>query len=209
MGFTNRAEFVSGPGSTYAAIRDRLVLSHMGVQKGVFGDTDFLVAPSSAMTLSVAAGDAMIQASHPTLSNRGLYHVNSDASEPITIPTSSPSNPRLDQIVLVVSDPSYDPALITSGPTIQVVQGTATAAPPLNNRTGAAATLPPSSLRLADVLVPAGATTISAAQIRDRRPWARGNFKRVVYNAGEFAVASMTMATIGTFGAGMHLRNEI
>lgn len=206
MAWVGPPEFLNTSTLTYPAVRDRVILSKLGGQKGVYGDTDFLVAANTLMALTVQPGDAMVAASHPTLSNKGLYHVNSTAVEPVTIPTANGSNPRLDQIVLVVQDPSYDPALVSSTPTIQVVQGTPTAGATLDNRTGAAATLPPSSLRIADVLVPTGATTILAANIRDRRPWTRGVNKRIVYTGGDLTTSNIANPSYMT---GAALRAEI
>jgi hypothetical protein len=164
------------------AIQDRQVLNSMGMQKGVYGDGDFLVTLTSGMLLHVAFGKALIKASHPTLGNRGLYHVEADDNFAVTIPAASGTNPRIDQIVLVVSDPSYDPTLETSTPEVRVIPGTPTAGATLYNRNGAVpdASLPPNSLRIADVLVPLGAASILSTNIRDRRPWARGCAKRVV-----------------------------
>lgn len=205
MAFVGPPEFLNAAGKTYPAVRDRMILSHMGAQAGVYTDIDFLTTWTSGMNLSVQFGDALIKATHPTLVNKGLYHINSDAAVPVTIPAANASNPRIDQIVLTVQDPSFDPAVTNSTPLIQVLQGTPTPGATLNNRSGAVATLPPSSLRLADVLVPTAAAALSAASIRDRRTFARGIQKRAIASTAD----NISISTTPTLVPAAAIRAEI
>lgn len=164
---------------TYPALRDRLAFQHGGnLQAGVWDPTDFKAVQRAAganMSVDVGAGFALVQATGPA-SNKGLYHVQNDAlinsASSFTWPASNGSNPRIDQLFVEIND-SQDGADASDIPVLSVVQGTATSGATLDNRTGAGAA-PANSLRLADVLIPAAASTITTANIRDRRPWVRG-----------------------------------
>lgn len=199
MGWVSTPEFLNT--KTVPAVRDRQVLAHMGSQAGVVDDFSFLVTWTSGMNLSVQFGDALVKAAHPTIATKGLYHVSNDAAMAVTVPASDPSNNRVDQLVLVVKDPSYDPTLVTSVPTLEIVQGTPTPGATLNSRAGAAATLPPNSLRLADIWVPSGVATLAATNIRDRRTWSRGCFKQIVSTAAENSNTSATPGFMSTYQA--------
>jgi hypothetical protein len=161
---------------TYSAMRDRLALEHGGpVQSGVWGSTDLKVTQRGAganMSVDVALGFALIRATDS--GNAGIYHVENNATVNVAVTASSGSNPRIDQIILTIKD-STDAASGTDVPTLSVLTGTASAGATLDNRTGAAA-LPNSAIRLADILVPTSSSTVTTANIRDRRPWARGAF---------------------------------
>lgn len=188
------------------ALRDRVILSHMGVQQGVFEDDDFAVYPTTGMGIEVRAGNAMVPANQT--GNRGLYHVESTAAEPLTF-TTSPTNPRLDQVILRVKDPSFDTTLVTSTPTVEILPGTATAGATINNRSGAAA-LPAGCLRLADVIIGTATSTITDAIIRDRRPWARGFARQVLYTGGDNASVggSNALPTNTGFNAATKIQGE-
>jgi len=102
----------------------------------------------------------------------GMYRVafNNATQTNVDIATSDPSNPRVDQVFLTVED-SEETGSVNSGK-IRIVTGTASAPVTLDNRTGVGS-VPAgmSSILLADVLVGAGVTSITNANIRDRRPF--------------------------------------
>jgi microcystin-dependent protein len=84
-----------------------------------------------------------------------------------TFTTPHGSLPRVDRVVLTIQDSNFD----ASGQyraVLRVIAGTATSGATLTNLSGAAA-VPVNSLLLANVLVAAGATSISNAQISDQR----------------------------------------
>lgn len=118
-----------------------------------------------------AGGMAAVQGD--TISGQGLYDIPVHSANVLeTIGTADPSNPRVDQVILEVQDNVLD----ASGGNLartRVLPGTPTGGANLTNRTGAAV-LPGSALLLADVLVGAGAGSITNSVIRDRRKWARG-----------------------------------
>ncbi len=140
--------------------------------------TDFVVTPAaSLLKVDVAAGAAWVKGDSGTPGmgiSQGLYSVVNDATiaNAVTLAAADPTNPRLDQIVLRVRD-SADLATGADDALIEVVTGTATGGATLLNRTGAAA-LGNDRLRLADVLVPATATNLVGANVRDRRIPAKG-----------------------------------
>jgi hypothetical protein len=121
------------------------------------------------MSVDIAAstGDgALVQGDSVTA--QGLYTVpphTAVINEAIT--AAHATLPRLDQIVLEALDDTHAGGGLNKA-RIRVINGTATAGATLDNRTGAAA-LPSSCLRLADVLVGAADTSITTAEIRDRR----------------------------------------
>jgi len=145
------------------------------LQEGVVGATDLKVVQRGAganQSVDVGAGFAWVQIDTGT--RNGMGHVTNDATANVTVTASDATNPRIDQIILRWNDTSI-PTGSGNVPTLAVLTGTATSGATLDNRTGAAA-LPNDCLRLADILVPATSTSVTTANIRDRRPWARGAF---------------------------------
>lgn len=88
------------------------------------------------------------------------------------ITTADPTNPRLDMVILELKDATHDASGFNVAQT-RVVAGTPTAGATLDNRNGAAA-MPASAILLADVIVAANDTSITDAEIRDRRPFVSG-----------------------------------
>lgn len=179
-----------------------------GLQEGVVGAGDLKVtAGGGTREVIVAAGVALVQGD--AVPDQGLYRARNDANvssntatagafEAGGIPAADATNPRVDQVVWRVYDASHDGSGQRKARP-EVVAGTAAAGATLDNRNGAAA-LPAGAVRLADVLVPAGATTISAGNVRDRRPWARGAYRRIVRNANAAAGSDYTRSANANLG---------
>lgn len=112
-------------------------------------DDAFVVAPSSGMTLTVGSGRAIVED----------RWVENDAAITVTISAANPLLDRIDAIVLRKSMTSRDVSLV-------VLTGT-----PANNPTRPAITRNGTTydILLALVRVPAGTTSISAANITDTR----------------------------------------
>lgn len=171
-------------GTTTSAQRMRLMLAHHRIQSGVADPTVWAPTPLSVgprvagganMSVDVARGSGWV----PGLTElQGLYHVVSDATVNKTIGANATGNPRVDRIVAKVYDTADGGAGGANRWDIEVLPGTATAGATLDNLNGAVsiAAYPaaPHILKLADVLVPNGAATITASNIRDRRAWAHG-----------------------------------
>lgn len=173
----------------YSAKTVRGVLLDLPVQSGVVGAGDMLVSQRGAganMSVDAAAGPAWVMGQ--TSSRQGIYHLYNDATMNISIAGNASGNPRLDQIVLHVYD-SVDGAAAQDAVQLEVIQGSPNASASLGTRAGAAA-LPATSLLLADVLVANGAASITNAAIRDRRPWARGAYVRILRNTGNYTTSA-------------------
>lgn len=146
--------------------------------------TDMVVTnAATGLRVDIAAGAAWVKGDSGTPGmgiSQGLYSVVNDAAvaNAVTLPAAHASNPRLDAIVLKVRD-SSDLGSGADDAIFDYVQGTATAGATLLNRNGAAA-IPNDCLHLADVLVPATATNLTAANVRDRRIPANGRATRYI-----------------------------
>lgn len=166
---------------TYAARTLRRSLQTAGIQPGIANTPvgTFNVTQRAAganMTLDVAAGIAWVAGSDTPV--QGYYNVINDAAVVggsvggVSIPAAHATLPRIDQVYLQVRDSTAGSA--GDDARFVVVQGTPTSGATLNNRNGANAVAPASSLRLCDVLVPAAATTIVNANIAKRAPNSNG-----------------------------------
>lgn len=178
------------------------LLAELALQEGVLNAGDFKVTAAAAggQRVDVAAGVALVKGDSGTPGtglSQGLYAQVNDASiaSAVTLNASDGTNPRVDQIILTVND-SSDLGSAGNTPTLSVVTGTPTAGATLDNRSGAGA-LPSNAIRLADVLVPAGSTAVTAGNVRDRRQWARGAY-RIIERSGvtNYSTTSTTFVTI-------------
>lgn len=178
-------------------------LSELSLKEGVVGSGDMKVtaAAGGGMKVDIAAGTALVKGDSGTPAvgvSQGLYLAVNDASvaNAVTLASSDGTNPRIDQICLRVRD-STDLATGADDATFVVVTGTPTSGATLDNRNGAAA-LPNDYLRLADILVPAGSSSVSAGNVRDRRPWARGFFRLLSRSSGSMATSSGSWSEMDT-----------
>lgn len=166
------------------------------VQEGVVAAGDYKATQRGAganMSVDVAIGQAFVAVDSGA--RNGLGFVYSDALENIAVGASDATNPRLDQLVLQWNDSSIPAGVGGDTPTLRVVAGVPTAGATLDTRNGAAA-LPADAVRLADILVPAASTSVVTANIRDRRPWARGLYQRQTVTTGDVSTTSTVYAAI-------------
>lgn len=184
----------------YSAI-DRRRAYTSELQAGVIGSTDFKVVQRGAganMTVDVtmtAGGVAYVAGT--AVSGQGLYAVPVHASTVNeAVAAAHGSLPRIDTVVLRVFDHTHD-ASGANNSQIVVLTGTATSGATLDNRTGAA-TVPGSSLVLADILVPAASSSVVTANIRDRRSWARGAYRQILGGSTEYTTSSAVTALISS-----------
>jgi hypothetical protein len=155
------------------------------VQSGVVNKGDFLVTAKASqppMGVSIAAGEAWVRATSGT--RNGAYYSVNDASVDLSLTAADSTNPRVDRIILRVNDTS-DLSSATDNASLEAVVGTPTAGATLANLNGAPA-LPANSLNLAFVLVGAGVTSVSAANI--------GNLADPFGTANGYAAASGAVA---------------
>lgn len=138
------------------------------ISGGLIGNTDFQISQlgSPNMSVNVSTGEAIVPGNEG--GSQGGYYVRGTSTSNLAISTADPTNPRVDTVCLTCGDAQYTlPSGGTSGSlTLQVVTGTPTSGATLSNLSGAAA-LPGSSLLLGYVLVPAGASSIVTADIKN------------------------------------------
>lgn len=191
-------------GQKYPAEIDRYAV-FSDLQPGVYDPTDFQVTAQSpaSMGLNIGAGRALVADRRTSGVNGGptagawlgKYLQANDATLTLGIDPNSAGVTRIDQVLLVVND--------ANAPYLTVAPGTPTTGATLDNRSGATddTTLTVNYgnwLRLADVRVDNGVSSIPSTMIRDRRPWARGAF----YNytrpaaAGNLTTASASLSNI-------------
>lgn len=158
----------------YPASADRYLAQQQALQPGVVNSGDYQVAQRAVganMSVDIAAGGAWVAGT--SVVRQGLYHQVNDGTVNQAVVPADATNPRVDQVILAVNDSTVTGSSDT--PTLTVVAGTPTAGATLANRSGVdPLTTYGAFLRLADVLVPAGSTSVQGPNIRDRRPWARG-----------------------------------
>lgn len=124
-----------------------------GVRMGL--GTPLAVTAGSGLAVTVAAGQCFVPG---TSDDAGVYGVTLDQTATLTLATADPANPRLDLVCVTVTDVGSS----SSTSVVQVLTGTPAASP-------TAPSLPATSLALATVLVPAGAT--SPSTITDLRTY--------------------------------------
>jgi hypothetical protein len=173
----------------------------MPFQAGVMDSGDLKVtAGGGTREISVAAGVGFVAGS---ATDQGLYRIRNDAAKsslafdtPGLVANSS-GNPRLDQIIARILDHTFDGSGLRKW-RLEYATGTPNAATTIDTRTGAVSDVSLGSnwCRLADVIVPNGATTILAANVRDRRPWARGAWNYIERTAGNYTTTSATNSLI-------------
>lgn len=196
------ADFVTGKPVTFKRMRH--LLSRIGLQEGIYDAADLKVTQRAAganMTVDVAAGDLLVGID--TGVRNGLAHAVNDALANVgPFAASHATLPRVDVIGVQYNDTSIPAGTGGDDPVFRIVQGTPTAGATLDNRNGAPGgaggpAAPVDFIHLADVLIPAASTSVVTANIRDRRRWARGAFRRILRNASTtYATASTSFVVI-------------
>ena len=167
---------------TYPFSRVRRMMEHAGIQEGIWDPGDLKVAQRSAgatMSVDVAAGSGWIRGDDTA--RQGMYHVENDAVVNLAIGAAHATLPRVDQVIARV----YDSTVVGGAQDFarpEILPGTPTSGAALDNAAGntSRAALPATAIRLGEILVANGATSITNANIRDRRLWARGFYHRIV-----------------------------
>lgn len=147
------------------------------VRPGAYDATGWKVQPRAAganMTVEVLASVGLARVDGVAASVLGPYIVAPHNSTiGLDVATAHATLPRIDTVILQVRDDTHDGSGAYDA-RVRILAGTATSGATLDNRSGAP-TLPSAGfIRLADVLVTAAATSISAANIRDYR-WHAGS----------------------------------
>lgn len=159
----------------YDAVDFRRLIQDEQIGPGADSYNSLLPGVVSGLTMSFQPGAAYVR--QP--GDGTLYRCSQlGSAATIDVTSNGSGNPRIDQLVLHVYDASAagDSSSIYLA-AIENVDGTPTSGATLDNRSGAAdlQTTFATSLAhilLADVLMPAGAGSVSAGNVRDRRPMA-------------------------------------
>ena len=164
---------------SHPAENDRLTMQGIIATSGIFTTGSLAVTQSGtpAMTVQVATGWGAIVGDYT--SNMGVYQFFNDAANTLTISPADPTNPRIDKVVVTISDSYYTG--VSNTVTFQVLTGTPAGSP-------VAPSTPVMSLALATINVAAGATSIINANITDTRPTITTNLP----------VGDITAVTAGT-----------
>jgi hypothetical protein len=151
---------------------------------GVSGATDLQVQQyhsGARMSVEINPGGAIVAFNSPAGGKRTIYQsALTDSGTPgspngadfwsETFVAADGTNPRIDRVVVQVQDSILDGSGVYRA-IFRVVAGTPWPGATLANGNGAPA-VPANSLQLANVLVPAGATTVTTANIQDTRVFA-------------------------------------
>lgn len=171
----NLTAFGDMPGSGKAPV---------GMQAGAVTAFALQPAPTTGMSLSIQPGQAVAPLG-------GVLYAPTGIAGTVTLDAAHATLPRIDSIYATPTGTTANSAF-----TYSKVTGTPTSGATLDNRTGAAAT-PTDGIRLCDVLVPAASVSVTAGNVRDRRPWARGAFIRVASSTGDINVSTSGSALFG------------
>jgi hypothetical protein len=171
---------------SHPAENDRLTTQALYATTGIIGASSLAVTPNSpaGMSVIVATGWAAIVGT--TQSNMGTYVAYNDAPNTLTVTTADPTNPRIDIVVVTVQDAYYTGAF--NDVVFQVIAGTPAGSP-------TAPATPANSIKLANIAVGAGVTSITASNITDQRVDVTTNLPAPQLN---FAVNTQTGTTYTT-----------
>ena len=176
---------------SYTAENDRLTQQAVFNTSGIIGAGSLAVTQQvvASLTLNIASGWAAILGGNTT--TQGVYVAYNDATATVTLAAADPTNPRIDRIVVTVSDATYSGS--TNQVAFSVLTGTAAPSP-------VAPSTPTNSISLATVAVAAGVTTITNANITDTRVITISNlssFSKILIGAGSTTSAPLQL-TSGT-----------
>ncbi len=151
--------------STYPAKEMRRLTQHIFSVDGVIKTDQFLdplkvqQKATPNMSVDVLGGDSVIKGAFTTDWGRAV--VFSDATVNLALAASDPTNPRIDIVVMRIYD---DGTQANSKGVLEVVTGTPAASPTVPST-------PANSYNLAEIAVGAGVTTITNANITNKRTW--------------------------------------
>jgi hypothetical protein len=145
---------------TYSANTDRLLISSLVQTSGIVSPSDLTVTAqiSPEMSVKVGVGAAFIRGTSEGF--QGTYHAVNDGPVTINLALPSPTNPRIDLIVLKIYDSTVSGDSDTAS--LEVITGNAQASP-------VSPDIPENSIALARVTVPVLSTGIISSNIQDIR----------------------------------------
>jgi hypothetical protein len=143
------------------------------------GGGGLVASAPGGMSVQVATGYIVVPSS--TSSTFGGYLTGQYSTATLTIATSDPTNPRIDAVIVTITDLSSTGNGANSTAVVQVITGTPSATPSAPSLTPYNTT-PNSSVLLATVTVPANSTSISSGNITDARSFTSANGGVTVVN---------------------------
>jgi hypothetical protein len=181
--------------ASHPAENDRLTTQALWATTGIINETSLAVTQNSptGMSVRVASGWAAIVGT--TQPNMGAYVAYNDATVILTITSANPTNPRIYLICATINDSYYSG--VTDNVAFQVIPGTPAGSP-------TPPSLPANSIALAQVTVPANASTIVTGNISDLRTLAtsnvpaQGDISSVTAGAGLTGGGSSGAVTLAT-----------
>jgi hypothetical protein len=200
MAVLNPPGWLQNAGNTHAAFELRTYLGGLlgvasgagslvpagGVNPQLGNKLQVTQTGSPSMAVIVRSGIAWVPG---TLSGtQGPYPVANDADTTLSVTTAHATLPRIDIVVFTVRDSQY--AGSDNDCLLQVVAGTPAGSP-------AAPSNPANSLRLAEIAVAAAASSITNANITDRRTWLAGATGAVVPDVQSFTGSGTWTKPVG------------
>jgi hypothetical protein len=175
---------------SHPAENDRLTTKAIWQTTGIVNPTDLQITQNGGgnMSVNVSSGWAAIVGT--TQVNMGTYMAYNDASTNLTITTASPSNPRIDLVVITINDAYYTGSL--NNVSFQVIAGTPAASPTVP-------ATPANSLALGQIAVGTSVTSILTANITNYGVQATGPFGNVT-TTGTQTLTNKTLNLTPTAG---------
>jgi len=175
---------------SHPAENDRLTTKAIWQTTGIVNSTDLQITQNGGgnMSVNVSSGYAAIVGT--TQANMGTYMAYNDASTNLTISTASPSNPRIDLVVITVNDAYYTGTL--NNVSFQVIAGTPAASPTVP-------ATPANSIALGQIAVGTSVTSILTANITNYGVLATGPFGNVT-TTGTQTLTNKTLNLTPTTG---------
>jgi hypothetical protein len=172
---------------SHPAENDRLTTQALYATTGIIGTSSLKVLPNSPAGMSVIVDTGWAAIVGTTQSNMGTYVAYNDAQNVLTVTTANPTNPRIDIVVVTVQDAYYTGAF--NDVIFQVIAGTPAGSPTVP-------ATPANSIKLANITVGAGVSSILAANISDQRVDVTTNLPTSQLNAGINAQTGTTYTTV-------------
>ena len=175
---------------SHPAENDRLTTQAIWKTTGLVNSTDLQITQNGGgnMSVNVSSGWAAIVGT--TQSNMGTYMAYNDASTNLTITTANGSNPRIDLVVVTISDAYYTGTLNTVA--FQVIAGTPAASPTVP-------ATPANSLALGQIAVGTSVTSILTANITNYGTLATSPFQGSVTLTNAVTLTNKSLSDSTTF----------
>lgn len=175
---------------SHPAENDRLTTQAIWKTTGLVNSTDLQITQNGGGNMSVNVSSGYCAIVGTTQSNMGTYMAYNDASTNLVITTASGSNPRIDLIVVTISDAYYTGTLNTVA--FQVIAGTPAVSPTVP-------ATPANSLALGQIAVGTSVTSILTANITNYGTLATSPFQGSVTLTNAVTLTNKSLSDSTTF----------